>query len=138
MTDQEFVQALTGPAPDDCILPFLYHEELIRKLSVEPQFKAWMKKHTEAGYSMSDEWFDYNGETELERELGSRISWFTGLSTTKPIEVESEGDNWFPIQAQAFDYDGFKFWVVTCIGQGAISWIMTDLAFQQEYREVEE
>lgn len=131
MTDEQFIHELTKPDRNN-ILPFLEHDERIKKLSLEPQFKTWMMKHTEAGYSHDDEWFLYSNELELDRELGSRISWFTGLSNEPSIEVTEEGV-YFPIYAQSFEYDNNKYWVVTMFGQGAISWIMTDLLFQQEY-----
>ena len=132
MTDQEFIYELTKPVSNDCFLPFLEHEERIKKLSLEPQFKNWMIKHTEAGYSHDDEWFLYSDEPELDRELGSRISWFAGLSNAPSIDI-TEGGSYFPQFAQHFEYDGYCFWVVTMMGQGAISWIMTDKLFQQEY-----
>ena len=117
---------------------FIYREELIRKLSVEPQFKAWMKEHTEAGYSHDDEWFLYNAkEGTIEHMLGVRISWFAGLSAEKSIRVTDGNDDYFPIIAQPFDYDGHKFWLMTCFGQGAISWIITDELFRKDYRIVE-
>lgn len=137
MTDREFIDILTSP-PEKYALPFIYHEELIRKLSVEPQFKAWMKEHTEAGYSHDDEWFLYNtDEGTIDHALGTRISWFAGLCTTKSIQVKEEGEPCFPIIAQPFDYDGDKFWLMTCFGQGAISWIMTDELFRKDYKIVE-
>lgn len=137
MTDEQFIYELTKPVSEDCFLPFLEHDERIRKLSKEPQFKAWMIKHTEAGYSHDDEWFLYSDEPELDRELGSRISWFTGLSDTPSVDITEKG-SCFPMFAQPFEYDGHHFWVVTMIGQGAISWIMTDILFQQEYGNKEE
>lgn len=74
MTDQEFIYELTKPVSNDCLLPFLEHDERIKKLSLESQFRDWMIKHTEAGYSHDDEWFLYSDEPELDRELGFRIS----------------------------------------------------------------
>lgn len=132
MTDEQFIYELTKPVSNDCFLSFLEYDERIKKLSLEPQFKAWIMKHTEAGCSHDDEWFLYEGESELEKELGSRISWLAGLSNSQPIDITSAGD-FFPMQAQSFEYEGYTFWLLTCWGQGAISWIMTDKLFQQEY-----
>lgn len=135
MTDQEFIQTLTSPPPKECLLPFLYHEELIQKLSTEPQFKAWIQEHTEAGYSHDDEWFLYNAdEGTIDHALGTRISWFSGLCTTESIQVKEAGSPCFPIYAQPFDLDGAKYWVLTCIGQGAVSWLMTDELFRKDYK----
>ena len=133
MTDEQFIDELTKPVSEGCLLPFMEHDERIRELSKEPQFKAWLMKHTEAGYSHADEWFLYNGESGIDQELGSRISWFSGLSTGDAIEVTS---GCYPTYANAFEYEGNTYWVVTCFGQGSLSWLMTDLAFKQEYKEV--
>lgn len=135
MTDQEFIQLLESPTPKNYPLAFLYHDELIRKLSAEPQFKAWIQKHAEAGYSHDDEWFLYHAEEgTIDYELGVRISWFTGLGTEVAIQVKEEGEPCFPIYAKSFDFDGAKYWVMTCIGQGAVSWLMTDELFRKDYR----
>ena len=132
MTDEQFIYELTKPVSKDCLLPYLEHDERIRELSKEPQFRDWLMKHTEAGYSCTDEWFLYNAESKLEHELGSRISWFSGLGAGEEIEVSS---GCYPIYATAFEYEGNTYWVVTCFGQGSISWVMTDCAFKQEYEE---
>lgn len=132
MTDEQFIYELTKPVSEGCHLPYLEHDERIKKLSKEPQFRDWLMKHTEAGYSQTDEWFLYNGEPGLDQELGTRISWFSGLGDSGELEVSS---GFFPIYAAAFEYEGATYWVVTCFGQGSISWIMTDLAFKQEYKE---
>lgn len=133
MTDEQFIYELTKPVSEGCILPYLEHDERIKRLSKESQFRDWLIKHTSTGYSKADEWFLYNGDSKLDQELGSRISWFSGLSIRDEIEVAS---GCYPTYANTFEYEGTKYWVVTCFGQGSLSWLMTDLAFKQEYKGV--
>ena len=133
MTDKEFVYELTKPIEKCFLLPYLEHEERIHILSQEPQFKDWLLRVTEDGWSENDEWFLYNGKTELDKELGSRISWLSALCEEEPIDIKTM-DDYFPGQAQWFDYEGERYWIITYFGQGALSWLMTDEVFRDEYK----
>ena len=134
MTDQEFIYELTKPIEKCFLLSFLEHEERICNLSKEPQFRLWLEKETASGASKDDEWYLYSGETELDKELGSRISWFAGLSTEENRDVTPSGDI-FATVAQPFMFEKKIYWICTCFGQGAVSWIMTDEAFEREYKK---
>jgi hypothetical protein len=130
MTDQEFINELTKPS--ESVLPFfLEYEERIRVLSKESQFKEWLKREMVDGSSHTDEYYLYSDDI-MNQELGSRISCFTGLSDTKAIDI---GGTFYTV-AQWFLYEGEKYWVVTMCGQGAVSWLMTDEKFMEEYGEL--
>ena len=75
------------------------------------------------------------GETEIDRELGGRLSWFDTWECFGVVEhlTLSDEDDDFPLYAHAFSYGKEKYWVLTMVGQGSISWLMTDEAFKREY-----
>lgn len=139
MTDAEFIAKLTKSCDTsdfDTWIDWNWSHPQWRELSTEPQFRDWFYKvFDENGYSESDEHYAYLGETEIEKELGSRLSWFSTwkcFGTIEHLELSDEND-FFPLYAHAFDYGDEKYWVLTMVGQGAISWLMTDEAFKKEY-----
>ena len=133
MTNQEFINELTKPCYQPA-LSFIEHDERMRALSKELQFKEWIERITEDGSSCTDEYYSYQAEG-IDEALGSRISWLAGLSNVRPIDITRTYDTFCCI-AQEFDYEDKKYWVVTMAGQGAVSWLMTDDAFKEEYGNV--
>lgn len=129
MTDQEFIKELTKPS--ESVLPsFIECEERIRALSKEPQFKEWLEREMVNGISHDDEYYLYSDDV-MNKELGARISWFTSLSDAEAVNISGS----FYTEAQWFLYEGEKYWVVTMCGQGAVSWLMSDEKFMEEYGE---
>lgn len=133
MTDTEFIAKLTEePKMHDIFTYtnwFLTHPQW-RELAAEPQFKSWFSNlFNENGHSQSDEHYAYHSENEIDRELGSRLSWF-GSWDGEYIRLS---DDEFPAHAISFWYEGKKYWVLTQEGQGAISWLLTDEAFKREF-----
>ena len=138
MTDTEFITILNS-RPDfgeDFTAYFewsLNHPQL-QELSKEPQFQEWFSKAFNAdGISDTDEHYAYCGDTEIDKELGSRLSWLSScFERVEHLELSDESD-FFPLYADAFMYNENKYWVLTMIGQGSISWLMTDAAFKNKY-----
>ena len=137
MTDAEFIAKLTEkPAAQDIFTyaNWYFSHPQWRELSTEPQFKSWFYKlFNEDGHSQSDEHYAYFGETEIDKELGRRLSWF-GSWDGEYIRLSDEEDD-FPEHATSFWYEDKKYWVLTLEGLGAVSWILTDEAFKKEFEE---
>lgn len=125
MINDEFVKEVKN-------LPHMRHDEIFA-LTEEPQFKEWFTKELADGCSCTDEWLLYQGQDEIARELGSRLSWLGTIATDKEINV-SEPDDYFPTFAQPFELYGDKYWLLTVVGQGAVSWIMSDIKFHEEFK----
>ena len=130
MTNEEFINELTKPT-ESALLSFIEHDERIRKLSKETQSKEWFEREMADGVSHDDEYYLYSDDI-MDKELGARISWFTGLSDAKAVNISGS----FYTEAQWFLYEGKKYWVVTMCGQGAVSWLMTDEKFMEEYGDL--
>jgi len=143
MTDVEFIAKLTHECDYNNFAEWLdwqLNHPQWRELSTEPQFRDWFNRVFDAnGYSQTDEHYGYLGETELDKELGSRLSWFGSWDCFGVAEhlTLSDENEFFPLYAHAFSYDNEKYWVLTMVGQGAISWLMTDEAFNKEYKNKE-
>lgn len=140
MTDEEFIAKLTdAPDMDDLCNWIDWHmgHPQLRELANEPQFKDWLgRAFDENGCSKTDEHYVYFGKTEIDRELGRRLTWLTCLGQSESRTLSDE-DDFFPLYADSFSYDNKKYWVLTMVGQGAISWLMTDEAFKKEYEDKE-
>ena len=139
MTDAEFIAKLTEKPETHDIFSYAHwhftHPQW-RELSAEPQFKSWFSKlFNEDGHSQSDEHYAYFGETEIDKELGSRLSWF-GSWDGEYMRLSDEEED-FPEHATSFWYEGKKYWVLTLEGQGAVSWLLTDEAFRREFMNKE-
>ena len=138
MTDAEFITILNSE-PDfggDFAAYFewnLKHPQL-QELSKEAQFQEWFSKVFDTdGISETDEHYAYCGDTIIDKELGSRLSWLSScFETVEHLKLSDESD-FFPLYADAFMYNDNKYWVLTMVGQGAISWLMTDAAFKNQY-----
>ena len=137
MTDAEFIARLTKEPETYNIFTYahwVFTHPQWRELSTEPQFKSWFfKLFNEDGHSQSDEHYAYFGETEIDRELGCRLSWFDSWYGEYLILSEEDAD--FPKHATSFWYEGKKYWVLTLEGQGAVSWLLTDEAFKKEFEK---
>ena len=139
MTNEEFIAKLTRKCDISNFAEWLdweWNHPQWRELSSEPQFREWFYKiFNESGYSQSDEHYAYLGETEIDKELGSRLSWFSTweyFGVIEHLELSDKDDD-FPLYAHAFNYGKEKYWVLTMVGQGSISWLVTDEAFRKEY-----
>jgi hypothetical protein len=135
MTDTEFITKLTeecNPHDFKAWIEWNWNHPQWRELSNEPQFRDWFNKaFNDNGCSATDEHYAYLGETEIEKELGARLGWFSSWGS-EHLTLSDE-DACFPLYADAFNYENKKYWVLTFVGQGSISWIMTDEAFKKEY-----
>jgi hypothetical protein len=129
LTDQEFIAKLTAPTVNN--LGFLEYDACIKELSQEPQFKQFVRQAVqETGVSKDDEQYLYGDDDTLTKELGTRISWFEALSTDSDHTYFDEGI--FPLFGKSFILDDEKYWVLTCVGQGAVSWLVTDAKIKQD------
>ena len=138
MTDAEFITILNSQ-PDfggdfAAYFEWSLHHPQLQELSKESQFQEWFNKvFNTDGISESDEHYAYCGETIIDKELGSRLSWLSScFGTVEHLKLSDESD-FFPLYADAFMYNDNKYWVITMIGQGSISWLMTDAAFTNQY-----
>lgn len=138
MTDKDFIVKLTNK-PDfngdfAAYIEWEWKHSQLRELSNEVQFKDWFAKlFDDNGISETDEHYAYCGATEIDKELGSRLSWLSScFGKFEHLDLSDEGDS-FPLYADAFIYNENKYWVLTMVGQGSISWLMTDEAFKKEY-----
>ena len=143
MTNKEFITKLTHKCDISDIAAWCeweWNHPQLRELAGESQFRDWFSKAFNAdGISETDEHYAYCGETEIDKELGSRLSWLRSLKCfgkSEHITLSDEND-FFPLYADAFNYDEKKYWVLTMVGQGSISWLMTDEAFRKEYANKE-
>ena len=139
MTNEELIAKLNHKCDISDIVAWLdwewSHPQWL-EISSEPQFKDWFNKaFNEEGYSATDEYYAYHSETEIDRELGSHLSWFSSW-VGEHLKLSDENDS-FPLYADAFNYGEEKYWVLTMVGQGSISWLMTDEAFRKEYENKE-
>ena len=135
MTDIEFINKLSDSRVDDITYQILHPQW--KELSNEPQFKKWFYEAVADGVSNSDMYYLYC-DSKIDRALGSRLSWFNHWDCFGKNEtIDLFEDDEFPLYAHAFDYEDKKYWVLTLVGQGAYSWLMTDKMFQQEYIEKE-
>ena len=139
MTDTEFLEKLKRKCDISDISAWFEWEwthPQWKELSNEPQFRDWFYRAFDAnGISQTDEHYGYLGETEIDRELGGRLSWFDTwecFGVVEHLTLSNEDDD-FPLYAHAFSYGKEKYWVLTMVGQGSISWLMTDEAFKREY-----
>ena len=137
MTDTEFITKLTQKCDYNNFAEYIewvWNHPQLRELSSEPQFKNWFSKaFNDDGISETDEHYSYCGETEIDKELGGRLSWLSScFGKFEHLELSDEEDS-FPLHADAFNVDNQKYWVLTMVGQGSISWLMTDEAFRKEY-----
>ena len=131
MTDKEFIEKLKS-------ISYITPRSVIQELSQQPQFKAFLDKELgEDGSTSTDEHYLYSYDSELDHELGSRISWFDalcgGLGVVDLTDYE-KGEYTFPCEAESFVLDGKRYWILTMTGQGAVSWIMSDERFIKEYK----
>ena len=139
MTNEEFIAKLTHKCDISDIAAWLeweWEHPQLRELAGEPQFRDWFNKaFNDNGCSETDEHYAYLGETEIDKELGGRLSWLSSLKCFGKAEhlTLSDEDDFFPLYADAFNYGEEKYWVLTMVGQGSISWLMTDEAFRKEY-----
>ena len=100
-----------------------------------PVFKDWVKKETaETGITKTDEEYCYSPDSsDLDAAIGARLSWICPIIGL-PETVLEDGDN--ATYAGEMDIDGDKYWVITVTGNGSITWIANDTAYQKMHTEM--
>lgn len=102
----------------------------LTQLSQKPEFEQWFETELHSGVSRDDEYYAYFGKTEVEKTIGSRLSFLSYLSVDTD-EYREDLTGLFPEMAQSFHYKGAKYWVNTVLGQGASSVLYSDAKFQE-------
>lgn len=95
-------------------------------------FEAWLFDAIKTGTTYDDEYYAYIKQNELAQALGSHMSLLAhSLQTAEDIKlVNISGE--FPMYAESFWYDNVRYWLITMIGQGACSWIVTEDYFNKK------
>lgn len=134
MTDKELLQLFEKPEDEKEFIEFNFGDgkkHIMEKVIQTSQFKKFfsrMIKH-------EDEHWAYFGKNDIEKTLGSHMSWLGYLSENKdPLPCKNaNGENNFDMFAQPFTFNGERYWVVSVYGQGSITWIYDDKEFFQNY-----
>ena len=134
MTDKELLQLFEKPEDEKEYLEFMFGDgkkHIMEKIIATDQFKKFfpeMIKH-------DDEYWDCFGKNDVEKTLGSYMSWLGYLSDNKdPLPCKNaNGENNFDMFAQPFTFNGERYWVVSIYGQGYTTWICDDKEFFQNY-----
>lgn len=91
----------------------------------------WVERETLSGKSFDDEHYNYM-TTGFDNEIGGRLSFLPYVDqNSMHVDLESGA---FPMCADSFFMNGKRYWVVTMMGQGAVSWIYTDETFTKEFQ----
>lgn len=133
MTDKELLQLFEKPEEETEYLKFMFGDgkkKVMEKVITTEQFRTFFPRMIER----DDEHWLYFG-TDVEKAIGSRLSWLSYLSTNnKPFDVKyAVGETNFYMQAQPFIYEDKKYWVVTMFGQGSVSWVEDEETFLKNY-----
>ena len=134
MTDRELLQLFKEPEDEKEYLEFMFGDgkkHIMEKVIQTSQFKKFfpnMIKH-------DDEHWAYFGKNDVEKTLGSHMSWLGYLSDNEePLPVKNvNGENNFEMFTQSITFNGERYWVVSMYGQGSITWIYDDKEFFQNY-----
>lgn len=134
MTNKELLQLFEKPEDEKEYLEFMFGDgkkHIMEKVIQTSQFKKFfprMIKH-------DDEHWAYFGKDDVEKTLGSHMSWLGYLSENKePLSVENvNGENNFEMFAKPFNFNEQKYWVISMYGQGSITWICDDKEFFENY-----
>lgn len=134
MTDKELLQLFEKPEDEKAYLEFMFGDgkkHIMEKVIQTPQFKKFFPEMIK----VSDEHWAYFGKNDVEKTLGSHMSWLGYLSDNKePLPVKNaDGENNFDMFAQPFTFNGERYWVVSMYGQGSITWTYADEEFFQNY-----
>ena len=130
MTDKELLQLFEKPEDEKEYLEFMFgkgKKQIMEKVIQTEQFKEFFPKMI----TEDDEHWGYFGKNDVEKTLGSHMSWLGYLSNIE-FEVTREGED-FPTYAKPFNFLSQKYWLMTMFGQGSMSWILPDEDFQKEY-----
>ncbi len=130
MTDKELLQLFEKPEDEKEYLEFMFSKgkkQIMEKVIQTEQFKEFFPKMI----TEDDEHWGYFGKNDVEKTLGSYMSWLGYLSDDS-FNVTQDGDN-FETQAQPFTFNGERYWLITMFGQGSVSWIIDDKTFVKEY-----
>ncbi len=134
MTDKELLQLFEKPKDEKEFIKFNFGDgkkHIMEKVTQTPQFKKFFPKMIKH----DDEHWAYFGKNDVEKTLGSHMSWLGYLSDNKnPLPCKNaNGENNFDMFAQPFTFNGERYWVVSMYGQGSITWIYDDKEFFQNY-----
>lgn len=102
---------------------------LVAQLASEPILINWIEGETISGKSKDDEYYAYNA-TGLDKSIGTCLSY---LKYVDPNGAHIEIPGEFPTIADAVMVNDKKYWIITMVGQGAVSWLCTDAVFREEY-----
>lgn len=132
MTDKELLKLFEKPEEEKAYLEFMFGDgkkKIMETIVKTEQFKTFFYKMIKEGHD--DEHYAYFHDNKIEEALGTRLSWLSYIAD-KPIDISQEGD-YFPTQACSFIFEDKKYWLITIIGQGALSWVITNEKFNKEY-----
>ena len=134
MTDKELLQLFEKPEDEKEYLEFMFgngKKHIMEKIIQTSQFKKFFPRMIK----YDDEHWAYFGKNDVEKTLGSHMSWLGYLSDNKePLPVKNvNGENNFDMFAKSFTFNGEKYWVISMYGQGSITWIYDDKEFFQNY-----
>lgn len=134
MTDKELLQLFEKPEDEKEYLEFMFGDGkkyIMENVIQTPQFKKFFPKMIKD----NDEHWAYFGKNDVEKTLGSHMSWLGYLSDNKePLPIKNaNGENNFDMFAQPFIFDGERYWVVSLYGQGSTTCIYDDKEFFQNY-----
>ena len=132
MTDKELLQLFEKPEDEKAYLEFMFGDgkkRIMEKVIQTSQFKKFFNRMIK----YDDEHWAYFGKNEVEKTLGSYMSWLSYLSEYKdplPCKNANGEKNVF---TQPFTFNRERYWVVSMYGQGSITWIYDDKEFFQNY-----
>ena len=134
MTDKELLQLFEKPEDEKEYLEFMFgngKKHIMEKIIQTSQFKKFFPRMIK----YDDEYWSYFGKNNVEKTLGSHMSWLGYLSENKdPLPVKNaNGENNFDMFAKNFIFNEKKYWVVSMYGQGSITWVYDDKEFFQNY-----
>lgn len=133
MTDKELLQLFEKPEDEKEHLEFMFGDgkkHIMEKIIQTSQFKEFFPRMIE----QDDEYWCYHGD-EIEIAIGSRLSWLSYLSEQKePYNIKyAIGETNFPTHAYSFSFDNKRYWLITIIGQGAVSWVVSEDKFFETF-----
>lgn len=134
MSDKELLQLFEKPEDEKAYLEFMFGDgkkNIMEKVIQTSQFKKFFPEMIKR----DDEHWAYFGKNDVEKTIGSHMSWLGYLSDNEePLLVKNaNGENNFDIFTQPFTFNGERYWVVSMYGQGSITWVYDDKEFFENY-----
>ena len=134
MTDKELLQLFEKPEDEKEFIEFNFGDgkkHIMEKVIQTSQFKKFFPEMIK----QDDEYWAYFGKNDIEKTLGSHMSWLGYLSDNKdPLPCKNaNGGNNFDMFAHPFTFNGEKYWTISMYSQGSITWIYDDKEFFENY-----